>query len=139
MNPAVSGIQGMHIVRYPPNGPDRLEDLAQAWIDGKHEEVLRVVAAREAEIRARPVIVKRVRVKAQIVRLRKMGWRIVDIARQLKCHVVYAARCCRHLPRPIASTLRKERIRAMRMKGMTLKQIAGVVGVHYSTVSRELR
>lgn len=87
--------------RSSPGGEDRIDDLAQAWIDGDHERVRAAVASHEAEVRARPVLQqcklgRRPHIDYKRVReLRAQGWLLRDIADFVKCSVTQAGVICR--------------------------------------------
>ena len=92
-------VGGFSIRRYP-GGEDRLDDMAQAWIDGNHEVVMKYVAAHEAEVRSRPVIVRRVGRprhidRCRVLELRCQGLKLSDIAKTVACSVSQASVICR--------------------------------------------
>lgn len=99
----------MHVTRWPIGGTDYIDDMAQAWIDGRHDEVNAWVAARAAArlvtgngkvpakqvrkrksrglgirawCRGRPIIDH-----AKVWKLRGMGWTLKKVATEVNCSV----------------------------------------------------
>jgi hypothetical protein len=126
------------------NGEDRLDDLAQAWLDGDRERVLAAVRAHEEAVRARPirVIVKKVTKKQRIVELGRRGWTTRQIAVETGAHVVYVGRCLRGMPRPARIAWRRadrRLLKGLSRNGSAAREIASLTGLSLSTVYRVLR
>ena len=84
-------------------GEDYINDMAQAWIEGRHEEVLSYVAERERAVRARAVPVKihatrgrPVEVdRARVRDLHELGLTTRQIATAMNCGAMTVSRICR--------------------------------------------
>lgn len=105
----------MHVIRGPQGPRERLDDMAQAWIEGRHEEVYEWVADREARLRSVIVMIpaKRVRVRSRgrglrawargqrvidydkVWELRELGWTLKEIANEVGCGQSQASLICR--------------------------------------------
>lgn len=101
------------------SGEDYIDDMAQAWIEGRHEEVLAWVAKREARLRTRVSVYATIPVTARnrrdrgkglrawgpfhpvvsrekVLALRAQGWTLRAIAKEMNCGTMTASRICRN-------------------------------------------
>lgn len=99
-------------VRRSPGGADRLNDLAQAWLDGRHDEVLAYARAHAEKVRLRGDAVNigcsdRDRdLVRRVVELREKRWTTEKIAKHLQVSKSKVQAICRgltHLPRRFPS------------------------------------
>lgn len=108
-------IDGMHITKGPNGRVEKLDDMAEAWIEGRHDEVYAWIADREARLRNDIVTIttKRVRhryrgnhIRAwargrpivdreRVISLRKNGWRLKQIANEVGHSVSQVSLICR--------------------------------------------
>lgn len=124
----------------PPGGEDKLDDMAQAWIEGRHEEVLAYVRAREAAIRARPAEVrkpkpqKRTVDRVKLLELHQAGVPTSEIARQCGCtrYWVISIAGARRQYR----TGKRDAIRTMLSEGASHESIRSALGVSERTICR---
>jgi DNA-binding CsgD family transcriptional regulator len=124
-------------VRNSPGGEERINDLAQAWIDGDRDTVLDHVRAHEERVRLR-ALEKTDREK--ILELRRAGCTKVEIARTLRVAAACVARECRGLPQVRrARKVNTTEIFRLRSLGYTQKQIAETLGLSRRSVIRAMK
>lgn len=125
-------------IRRTPGGEDRLDDLAQAWLDGDRERVLDYARAHTERVKARADMAKSC--KGEVCqRLKTDGASVANIAAFLGL----SERTVYRRLRARASKRRRKtdptRIRDLRSRGYGLKRIASALGLSMATVYRATR
>jgi hypothetical protein len=126
----------------PPSGEDRLDDMAQAWIEGRVDEVMNYVAQHYENVRARAIPVKipagrpRRGDRQRALELRTLGVPVDEVAKMLHMSVEWVKRWGKQ--RSYTTGCADEIRRALRA-GENDGQIASRLGVSKRTVSRHRR
>lgn len=136
---SISAIYGTAMsLRSTPGGEDRLNDLAQAWIDGDHDRVLAAVREHEEHLRRRAANPEPPTLREKIRVLRREGCTTYQIASELQVSTAYVVRVCKDLPAPREPHRKADPtlIADLRSRGYAHAPIAHALGLSLSTVKR---